>query len=75
MRLFIILIISLIYSSAFAQQQQQFIPYVVTQEDHTKILNYLGEQPAKIAIPLMQALNALEQKAIEEDKKKKDADK
>lgn len=48
-----------------AHAQQAFVPYTVSQDDHAKLMAYLGEQPAKIAIPLMQALSALEQKAIE----------
>ncbi len=69
----LILFVSLIAStSAYAQQMQQskFVPYTITVEDHTKIMNYLNEQPAKFSIPLMQALGELSQKAIMEEEKK-----
>lgn len=68
-----IVTLSAISSTAIAQQQQQqpkFIPYTINLEDHTKIMNYLNEQPAKFSIPLMQALGELAQKAIAEEENK-----
>lgn len=60
-------------TAAFAQQQQpKFVPYTITLEDHTKIMNYLNDQPAKFSIPLMQALSELAQKAVKEDENKKE---
>lgn len=69
MKIVIILVLLLMPNFAFAQQA--FIPYTISQDDHTKFMTYLGEQPAKFSIPLMQALTLLEQKAID-DKKKQD---
>lgn len=68
----LVLFVSLLSSTtAFAQQQPpKFVPYSVTLDDHTKIMNYLNEQPAKFSIPLMQALGELSQKAIAEEEKK-----
>lgn len=51
---------------AFAQQPPPFIPYTINQEAHTKIMNFLGEQPAKIAIPLIQVLGEIQQQAVRE---------
>lgn len=59
-------------TTAFAQQQPApppYVPFEISQDDYTKIMTYLGEQPAKIAIPLMQALQAMEQKAVAEKAK------
>jgi hypothetical protein len=67
MRPLILSIIAAAATPAFAQQvapsPPPFTPYTINQEDHTRIMTFLGEQPAKIAIPLMQTLQALEQKA------------
>lgn len=68
----LILLLLFIPTLSYAQKQPEFIPYTINQDDHTKIMNYLLEQPAKIAIPLIQTLNSLEQKASIEDKIKKD---
>lgn len=70
MRITIFAALLLLATPALAQQAPpQFVPYSVSQDDHAKIMTYLGEQPAKIAIPLIQALSQLEQKAIEEKAK------
>lgn len=69
----LILILFLITTPVFAQEQ--FIPYTINQEDHAKLMEYLGEQPAKISIPLINALNRLKQKATEEAAKKKEENK
>jgi hypothetical protein len=61
----LVLIFSLISTSAFAQAPQ-IVPYTITPKEHTDLMNYLGEQPAKFSVPLMQALGALAQKAIDE---------
>lgn len=66
----ILIILVLFPTLALAQEQPKFVPYMVNQDDHTKIMNYLLEQPAKIAIPLIQTFNTLAQKASAEDKMK-----
>lgn len=67
----VLMFLVVLVAPALAQQPSPpppFAPYTVNQEDHTRIMNYLGEQPAKIAIPLIQTLQALEQRArIEKD--------
>lgn len=68
----LVLILSLIPTLALAQEQSKFVPYTINQEDHSKLMTYLGDQPAKFSMPLIQALNALEQKAIDDNKKKQD---
>lgn len=65
----LILILTMLPTISFAEDLK-FVPYTITQEDHTKFMNYLGEQPAKFSIPIIQALNSLEQKALDEAKKK-----
>jgi hypothetical protein len=69
----LLLIFLVIPTLALAEEQPKFVPYIVDQDNHAKIMNYLLEQPAKIAIPLIQTFNALEQKAIKEkDEKEKE---
>lgn len=65
-----IFLLLLLPTSVLAQEQPKFVPYTVSQDDHTKIMTYLGEQPAKFSLPLIQALTTLEQKAVEEKIKK-----
>ena len=60
----LVIIFCLFCTHSFAEDVK-FTPYTITQEDHAKLMNYLGEQPAKFSIPLIQALNRLAQKAID----------
>lgn len=60
-------------TTAFAQQPivpaPPFVPFTISQSDYQSIQNWLGEQPAKFSIPVLNWLNSLEQKAQEEAKK------
>lgn len=65
MRFLAITAIMLVASPAFAQQAAPpFVPYTINQETHNKMINFLGEQPAKIAIPLIQMLGEIQQQAV-----------
>lgn len=74
MKRIVLTIAILIAVPAQAQQPpSKFIPYVINQEAHKQIFDYLNEQPTKFSLPLMQAFSNLAQKAIEEDKAKEKA--
>lgn len=60
----LVLILSLISTSAFAEEAK-FAPYTIDQDTHNKFMTFLGDQPAKFSIPLIQVLVSLEQKALE----------
>ena len=64
MRGLIVIGCSLLALPAFAQTAQpQFAPYTIEQQEHQQILQQLGEVPAKWAIPIMQLLEQLAQRA------------
>ena len=58
---------------AFAQQSS-FVPLTVTEQDATNLRKFLDEQPLKFSLPILQWVDALEQRAVkaEADKEKKD---
>ena len=50
-------------------ETRAFITFEVNEEAYIGIMTYLGELPAKIANPLINAFAMLEQQAIEKTKK------
>ena len=59
-----LLVVALLPTFAYAQAPQpNFTPYTVNAQEHQAILNYLGEQPAKFAVPLINQFNQMEQQA------------
>lgn len=71
----IITIFTFLFITPVAAQQQlpkKFIPYVIDQQTHKQIFDYLNEQPTKFSLPIMQALAGLAQKAIDEENKKQE---
>lgn len=74
LRLFLVSAFSLIATIASAQQPQPFVPFTVSEGDVQGLRSYLGKQPWEIAQPVMLWLEAMEQKAQAEAKKKADAD-
>lgn len=71
MKAIIITGLVLLASSALAQEQPKFVPYTINKDDHIKIMSYLLDQPAKMAIPLINILNTLQQNAVKEKEEKK----
>lgn len=69
MKKIVAIVLMLLTSSVLAQEKPKFVPYTITEEDHIRIMNYLLEQPARMAIPLISILNNLQQKATKEEKK------
>ena len=57
----LVLVFALI--AVVANAQQQFEPYTINAQDHELLLKYLGEQPAKFSIPLINQFNQWEQAA------------
>ena len=73
MKFLIVVILLISNGAAFAQQQPtKFTPYMINQESHKQIMDYLMDQPAKFSLPLINALGNLAQKANEEEKKKEE---
>ena len=56
-------------SPAFAQST--FEPYTINAQEHELLMKYLGEQPAKFSVPLINQFNQWEQAA--QQKKATDA--
>jgi hypothetical protein len=70
----VLLIVSIaVATTAFAQQPlaptPPFVPFTLSQSDYQTIQNWLGEQPAKFSIPVLNWLGEMERKAQEEAKK------
>ena len=51
------------FSFCASAQQSSFVPYTIDEKNHQALLNYLGEQPAKFSMPLINSLNQLEMAA------------
>ena len=51
---------------AMAQQQapQKFVPFTVEEQDARNLRAFLDEQPMKMSLPILQWMEALEQRAI-----------
>ena len=58
-----------------AMAQTTFAPITVTEQDAMNLRKFLDEQPLKFSLPILQWVDALEQRAVkaEADKEKKDA--
>ncbi len=54
----------LLLTAAIAQQAQPFVPFTVDEATYKNLQSYLGEQPAKFAMLLLNWLNNAEAKAI-----------
>ena len=66
-RAVLLIAMSIIATPAAAQQPialaPPFVPFTISQSDYQSIQNWLGEQPAKFSIPVLNWLQGLEQKA------------
>lgn len=60
-------------SMAHAQAPTPPAPITLTAQDVTQLQNYLGEQPLKFALPVLNWLNSLEQRAQADAKKAAEA--
>ena len=75
-----LLVVAFMGTSSYAMAQQtSFVPYTIDEKNHQALLNYLGEQPAKFSMPLINSLNQLEfaaqsKKATDDAAAKKKAD-
>ena len=65
---------AIISTPVLAQQQPQFVPYTLTEQEHNQVLSALGEIPAKYANPLIGAFVQREQLA-QKEKAQEDAKK
>ena len=61
----LIIVIALYAAPALAQNSPAFVPYTITAEQHQALMTYLNEQPFKVAAPIIQNLNQLEQQAVQ----------
>ena len=72
-RALLLIVASLLATPVAAQQPltppPPFVPFTISQSDYQAIQNWLGEQPAKFAIPVLTWLKAQERKAQDEAKK------
>lgn len=59
----------LLASPALAEDAPPFVPYTVDQQSHVAMMNFLQDVPARYALPLMQTLSGLQQKAVDGAKK------
>ncbi len=50
--------------------QQTYVPIVVTEQDAKSLRQFLDEQPMKFGLPILQWLDALEQRAVKDAEKK-----
>jgi hypothetical protein len=57
---------------AQAQQPQKYIPFTVEEKDAVDLRKYLDEQPMKFALPILQWMETMEQKAIKANEKAAD---
>lgn len=61
MKKYLLAVVALLPTIAYAQQPQpNFVPYTITADEHQALLNYLGEQPAKFAMPIINSLTQWE---------------
>lgn len=63
MRLALAIVALVLTAPAYAQPAQQFAPYTIGQLEHQWLMDHLGDVPAKWAVPLMRALEQMEQNA------------
>lgn len=64
-----VIVFMLMTTTAMAQQST-FAPIIVTEQDAKNLRQFLDEQPMKFGLPILQWLDALEQRAFKEAEKK-----
>lgn len=60
----------LMTTTAAVAQQSTFAPITITEQDAKNLRQFLDEQPMKFGLPILQWLDALEQRAVKEAEKK-----
>ncbi len=63
-------VFALLTTPVFAQSA--FVPLTVTEQDAKNLRQYLDEQPMKFSLPILQWIDALEQRAVKAEAEKKD---
>ena len=58
-----LIVMGVVLPSLVYAQQPPYVPYTIDAQEHQALMNYLGEQPAKFSMPVINTLNQFEQQA------------
>jgi len=69
----VLFLLLFIVSPAIAQQQEPYEPFSVTEQEFKGLIEYLGNQPLKVAEPIAQWLRQREAQAQQEKRTRSEA--